>query len=452
MTNVILLTIDCLRTDFLGCLGSNKNLTPNLDKFAEEGVYFSQAIVNGPSTPFSFPSIFTSTYALMDSSFPKISSSRTSITEILKKNGYRTAGFHSNPYLSKAYNYDKFFDYFYDSISDKNGEYKKSNTLRNFVKRNKLVKKVVKGILGVLDSKKKLTIPYKPANEINTKALEWLKDINDEYFLWIHYMDAHHPFLPPEEYRTISYRKMIKLDGILGRNPSELPKKILQEIINLYSGTIKYVDNEIGKLFSKLKEKNLYSNSLIIITADHGEEFKEHGGFSHLAKLYEELIRVPLLMKGPGLSGGKKFDSLISLIDLAPTILEYLKINEQTQFKGRSFFPLLKNIPDGYLRKGVISETIARDGKVKLSLDEGSRLVSYRTEDWKLILDFDKNEKKLFNLKEDPKEIKNVYNENSDRALRLGKKILIHIEMEEKIYNESRESKLIDKITKNIRL
>ncbi|MFW9896747.1 MAG: sulfatase-like hydrolase/transferase, partial [Candidatus Thorarchaeota archaeon] len=124
MTNVIFITIDCLRPDFLGCLGNSRNLTPNIDKIAEEGITLTQVIANGPSTPFSFPSIFTSTYAMMNPGFPKISPSAQSITEILKKRGYITGGFHSNPYLSKIYNYDKFFDYFYDSISNDNDAYK----------------------------------------------------------------------------------------------------------------------------------------------------------------------------------------------------------------------------------------------------------------------------------------------------------------------------------------
>ncbi len=452
MTNVILLTIDCLRADFLGCLGSSENLTPNLDKFAEKGISLSQAIVNGPSTPFSFPSIFTSTYALMDENFPKISSSRISITEILKRKGYITAGFHSNPYLSKVYNYDKFFDYFYDSISDENVDYKKSGSLRNFIKRYKILKNLAKKILSVLNSKYKIKIPYKPAHSINKKATDWLEQVENKFFLWIHYMDTHHPFLPPEEYRTVSFRKLAKLEGILSKNPSNISKKKIQEIISIYSGTVKYVDNEIGKLFSKLKEMNLYDNSLIIITADHGEEFREHGGFSHQAKLYEELIHVPLLIKGPELPEGVKLDNLVSLIDLAPTILEYLKVDEKTQFKGRSFYPLLKNKSNGHLCEGVITESLAKNGKVKLSLEEGSRLISYRTENWKLILDFDKKIKKLFNLREDPKETENLYEENIDLVLNFERILLEHIDMEKEIYNENKELKLINKVMKNIKL
>ncbi|MFX0075247.1 MAG: sulfatase [Candidatus Hermodarchaeota archaeon] len=452
MVNVILLTIDCLRADFTGTLANNEILTPNLNKFAKEGILFTQAIANGPSTPFSFPSIFTSTYALMDSNFPEMSSLRRSIPELLEEKGFKTAGFHSNPYLSKVYKYDKFFEFFYDSISDESENYKRSNKLREFIKRHKIIKNLSKKFLNFFGFKYKLEIPYKTAKAINQKALKWLENREGDFFVWIHYMDTHHPFLPPEKYRTISYQKLLKLEKVLSKNSPNTPKKKILEIIEAYKGTIKYVDNEIGVLFDKLNDLDLYNNSLIIITADHGEEFMEHGDFSHQAKLYEELIHIPLYIKGPKLPKGETIDDLISLIDIPPTILNYLEFEKNPSYKGKSILSLIKKEPDKYVQDGVITETLAKEGKVILSLDEGSRIISYRTKNWKLILNFEKDMKELFNLDLDPKEIKNVYDQNKDIARNYEEILLEHIKMEKANYSKSKELKLIKDSIKKIKI
>lgn len=122
MENVVLITIDCLRADHVGCLGYDRNTTPNIDQIAEEGVLFEQAIAQGGRTATSFPSILTSTYPLMFGHHKKITRPRKTIAEVLKNHEFSTAGFHANPSLSRYFNYDRGFETFKDFVTDSDGE------------------------------------------------------------------------------------------------------------------------------------------------------------------------------------------------------------------------------------------------------------------------------------------------------------------------------------------
>jgi arylsulfatase A-like enzyme len=435
--NIFLITIDCLRYDYLGCYGNVENLTPSIDEIAKNGIIFLQAIVNGPSTPFSFPSIFTSTYSLMDPQFPNLSKFRSTLAEVIRNNGYKTAGINSNPYLSKYYNYDNGFSFFDDIFSESQKKIDKG--VKGFIKRHKKLKSFIKKVYKTLIMKYKIKPPYQRASIINKKALKWLKENTGKKFIWIHYMDTHHPFFPPGKFRDTSKNKMYRAEKILKRNPSNVSNRKLTNIKNQYKNTIKYVDNELGKFFEELKNLGLFENSLFILTADHGEEFREHGGFSHQCKLYDELIHVPLIMKGPKLPINLKKKNLISLIDLAPTILDYLNMDKCEDFIGKSFLPLLVKSDKTYKRQYVISESLTKDNKVSLSLDDSFRVLAYRTEEWKLILNYEKNSSELYNLKEENLEINNIRTQYLEIAKDFEQKLLDHVKFENEIRNQLQE-------------
>lgn len=434
--NVMLITIDCLRADHVSCLGYARETTPNLDNFAKKGVLFTQAIANGSSTSASFPSILTSTYALMDPNYHYNSKFRTTIAEVLKESGYKTAGFTSNPYLSRYYNYDRGFEDFEDFLSPQIDKKKISKRVREIVKENKIlypfVRKLYKPLLNVERYIKPISLPYQNASVINQKAISWLEKNTSRFFIWLHYMDTHHPFVPPKQFCNSNIFKIKRAENILCKNPHIVSQNDLENIINLYDSTIMYVDQALTDLFQEMKKLDVFDNTFIIITADHGEEFKEHGGFSHTAKLYDELIHVPLVLRGPTLPVNIKIDKLVSLLDLAPTILDYLNLPDCNNFKGESLLPRIMEKENVWNEEGVISETLTKNGKVAISMEEGYMLISYRTKEWKYILNEEKNKRELYNLENDPFETKNLYDKKREMARNFEKKIEEHVKMEKR--------------------
>lgn len=453
--NVMLITIDCLRADHMSCLGYVRKTTPNLDNFAKNGVLFTQAIANGSSTPASFPSILTSSYPLMYPDYPYISKFRTTIAEVLKENAYKTAGFHSNPYLSKHYDYNRGFEVFEDFLSSQIDEKRISKGIKNIIRKNEILyafaKKLYKPLLNVERLITPISLPYQKASVINQKAISWLERNTSRFFIWLHYMDTHHPFVPPKQFCNSNIYTINRAEYILRKNPPRVTQTDLQNIINHYDGSIMYVDQALGDLFQELKRLDIFDNTFIIITADHGEEFKEHGGFSHIAKLYDELIHVPLVLRAPTLPANIKIDEPISLLDLAPTILDYLDLPDCRNFKGESLLPLIIEEENAW-NEGVISETLTKDGKVTLSIEEGHRLISYRTKSWKYILNEETNKKELYNLKNNPQETKNLYDQEKEIAKKFEKKIAEHIRMEERMQKKAMEMERIKKIKNKINI
>jgi len=454
--NVILITIDCLRADHVSCLGYNRKTTPNLDKFAKKGILFTQAIANGSSTPMSFPSTLTSTYPLMYPDYPKISKFRTTLAEVLTKNGYKTAAFHSNPYLSRYYGYDKGFDVFEDSfeydLSSKNDgskiKDKIKQKIREIISKDNQVYKLAEKTYNFLTYLyPDINIPYETADAINQKAISWLEKNTSRFFTWLHYMDTHHPFVPPKQFYKSSVYEIKRAEYIIcSKNIPIVSHADLQNIINLYDGTIMYVDQTLESLFQKLKKLDILDNTFIIVTADHGEEFKEHGEFSHKAKLYDELIHVPLILSAPGLPSNIKIDKPVSLLDLAPTILDYLGLSVRNNFRGKSLLPLIRGEETIWREEGIISETLSNGGKVALSIEDGYRIISYRTKNWKYILNKEKNKRELYNLEVDPHETKNLYMQEKKIAEKFEKKIVEHLRMEEKTQKLAKEITKVGKI------
>lgn len=437
--NVFLITIDCLRADYLSCLGEHKDLTPNLDALAKQGIVFSHAISNGPYTKSSFPSILTSTYSRMYPDMLRISDSQISIAEVLKNNGYNTAGFNTNPLLSRFFFYNKGFDYFFDILSNKR---KISSDLIDKIRRlliSFLKKNPLKKLLEFIPLEYYYT---NDARKINQEVLAFLNKKKNNTFIWMHYMDVHIPYYPPKRLRKINYHKTLYLNKIIVRNPPKVSQDMLQNIINLYKGEIRLMDEELGIFIKELKKLNIFNKSLFIITADHGDEFKEHGDLSHFPKLYDELIHVPLIIVGPMLPKNININNIVSTIDIAPTILNYLGLVKNEDFMGKSLMPLLKKSTEDYNREGVISEIIATE----------HLRISYRTEKWKLIIDEINNDKEFYNLETDPNETRNVYSQYKELVSVFEQIITEHIKFEEKMRNKAREMQKIKSIVNRIKI
>ena len=417
--NIILVTVDCLRADHLHCYNYPRSTTPFIDVLAEKGALFTSFFANGPFTAAAFPALLTSTYALDNGRYITLEN-RTFVSEILQENGIKTAAIHSNPYLSSQFRYNRGFDYFEDFL----GIQQPSKSVLKLLQRgNSMVNKVLKRAKFFYETKsivknciKLREIPYVSAESITACALRWVESISpDPFFLWIHYMDLHEPYIIVNTGVQQPYSKHVSTllqSKLLSNN-----QKYIQSIIDVYDDKLRYIDHNVKMLYSFLEKKKMLKNSVLVITSDHGQEFYEHGGFGHKAVYYDEILHIPLVVYGH-----KKMqsDSLGSQVDIPPTILSLYDITPPLDYYGSSVFL----DPE---EKVVISESSHNEkglyvtGHKPGDITYHSECTSYacRTKKWKLIQQY--GQEQLYNMKEDPKEKCNVITEYPDVATELRK-------------------------------
>ena len=423
--NIILITIDCLRFDHLGCYGYKRNITPNIDALALKGVRFLQAISHGGKTTTAVPSIMASVLPpLQNNEVNRIMRRSTTLAELLKETGYHTAGFHSNPALAPPrYNYDKGFDTFEDNFN-------KWGTLQKLTIRQRLGKKIrplAESIFSkfIFDFLVKIYVlsgvvdyyihgpPYLRARELTVDAIQWLRAREGKFFLWIHYMDGHFPYMPPPEYlsqlriRPVSPRKMMDLEYKRRDKPSLVSPSEVERLIDLYDAGIMSIDNAIGRLLDSV-DRHL-ANTVVVITADHGEEFGEHGGFGHHT-VYDALVHVPLIITGPGISSGTVVRPQVSHLDLAATLADLIGIGKVPDFQGKSLLP------------EIMGEENTRDGVLITGMETEKRKIGYRVPGWKYIRTESLGAtdtipaEETYDLKNDPGETKNLHHRGSSEA------------------------------------
>jgi len=416
--NIILITIDSLRYDHLGCYGYPRNTSPNIDSLAARGVKFLQAISNGGNTPASFPSILLSALPPLDSSDSRAILRRsTALAELLKNAGYKTAAFHSNPHVSRFYGYGKGFDIFDDSFrqfSPKGGRL----WIRTRAKSpGSLMAKVVTKVRRVLKPILYRVLPRHTINaeRLTNKAMSWLDARKGKFFLWLHFTDVHHPYMPPVKYlhqfcdELLNRRQMKEACLKMLTSPNELSQSDIEMLINLYDASIKYTDDIIGSFLQEIGRR--LSNTFVIITADHGEEFGEHGRFRHHA-LYDGLLHVPLIMAGPSLQSGMSVEQQVSSIDLSPTIVEIAGAGSPQSFRGQSLLPLMKG--EGKITECTISTLLDNDLE--------KRQFSYRTPGWKYIRTESLNvsglvlREEVYDLTNDPGETENLHGTDTEEV------------------------------------
>jgi arylsulfatase A-like enzyme len=422
MPNVLLITIDSLRFDRLGCYGYGENTSPNIDALAAKGTLFTETISNGGNTPYSFPTMLASALPPLDVDECKVIMQRhTSLAELLHGAGYRTAAFQCNPFLSRFYGYDKGFDVFQENMRPISLE-----NIRHQFRVHMFSKPPRKALFNFLAKLDKYLEsfsfairgrPIVAAQQISKQAVLWLKSHNDSFFLWLHYMDVHNPYLPPQRYvrqfhgQRINRYAMYHLWQRMLARPPQLSAYEVETLKNLYDAEINYVDDAIGWLLDKAGRR--LENTIIIVTADHGEEFGEHGKFSHQT-LYNGVIRVPLIITGPGVEAGGIVREQASLIDLAPTIAELVGLDKVNTFHGESLLPLMMQEEGG--AKGVVSTWS--------DPQPPQRLFAYRTSEWKYISTRSVTTpevtlaEEVYNLKDDPGETVNLASLQTDEVRR----------------------------------
>ncbi len=313
--NIILITVDALRADYLGAYGYGKDTSPRIDAFAREALVFDNAYCTVPKTSASFASIMTGLHPFFHKTSPiqdYLREDNLTLAEFLRKKGYETAAIVENANLSKAFKFNLGFESYTE---------------------------VWKHVQG-----KAAATPY-----ITAATREFLQRPHRKpFFLWVHYIDPHAPYLPPAEF--------VRYDGTRkGRDIARIEKKIVvggkeekekiksglsdeNYFIALYEGCVRYVDDEIGKILETIQGR-FPDQTVVIISSDHGEELGEHNlFFDHGPLVFQSSIRVPLIVKVPGRPAGR-VDRAVSMMDIFPTVVEdILHRKIPTAIQGISLF------------------------------------------------------------------------------------------------------------------
>ena len=406
--NILLLTIDTLRADTLGYAGYHKPISPNMDRLAAEGVRFMQAITPGSWTQAAFPGIITSTYACMyGGCLGRLSPERPSPVKILgDEGGYETAAFSTSPLLSRTYGYDRKFQRFNDLNPGEKNPWIRGIKGGQFMLRQPVTHQFVK-LMGQNWRPPKL---YATAAELNEVAMQWLGSIDEPFMAWMHYMDVHWPYHLEDElteakeianaWQDLSHLHEVNWNGV----PVSPEQKA--RYVRLYEEAIAYTDAQIGKLLDFLDESGLAENTVVILVSDHGEEFLERRHWGHVElNLYDEILKVPMIMRIPGVAGNQAIGQQVSTMDIMPTILELAGCRTPEKVLGKSLIPLWSDNPEAYDVDVVIGERWR----------DTSHMIAVRTEEYKYIWDDAKPDQPLlFDLRKDPAEQINIAAQHPD--------------------------------------
>ena len=307
----ILISLDTLGAKHLGAYGGERPTSPFFDSLAARGALFENAWVQYPSTLVSHMSIFTGLYPQQHGVFPpsfRLSPEIATLPERFSEAGFRTVGHTEGGFVGRGYGFDRGFDEFTDPR-------------------------------------------FRDTTDIERtfeKGLEFLRSLEPgkRFFLFLHTYSVHDPYLPPEPYRSMFW------SGEPPPGPAKLPirqlnaglasvdQRQLDYFEALYDGGVRYADGVLESFFAELAELGLEEQTTIVITSDHGEEFREHGRVGH-TQVYPETLHVPLLVLHPDLEAGRRVGELVQSIDIAPTLLELAGAPPLEDAAGRSLVPLL---------------------------------------------------------------------------------------------------------------
>jgi arylsulfatase A-like enzyme len=312
--NVLVISVDTLRRDHLGCYGYERETSPHIDALARRGVVFDNALSTSSWTLPSHASMLTgrypSSHGLRDDGV-ELAPSVPTLAADFRRHGYHTLAVVSHVYVSSAFGLDQGFDAFDDTLTEGGAT-------------NPLAEGVVDRFLALLAAS-----PVRP------------------FFGFVHFFDPHWPYTAPEPFarRFADPAYTGPIDGSVESllpyffASRAMPDRHREEMVARYDGEIAYLDHQLGRLMDGLRERGDLDRTLVVLVADHGEEFKEHGQLGHGRTLYGEQLRVPFVMAGhPALRPGSRRDDLVSLIDLAPTLLDLVGAELPAGVDGRSLF------------------------------------------------------------------------------------------------------------------
>ncbi len=364
--NVLIYLVDTLRADRLGCYGYPKPISPNIDRFADGSSLFLNAIGQSSWTKASVASIFTGLWPPAHGAIGwkhKLSDELVTLAEMLQAEGYRTAAFVTNPHVVETFGFTQGFDEFTRKLK-------------------------------------------RPSDQVNEMVFDWFdgKEDDDPFLLYVHTMDPHAPYAPPEPFRS---ELAPRADQMPSWQPRwRWPMEALPYLSDLYDAEIAFNDDSFGKLLGFLEERGLYDDTLILFVSDHGEEFKEHGRWRHGANLHAGTLNFPLIVKFPGQQQGNMLEEAVQHIDLLPTILESVGLDIPIGLEGRDLAAIARADPATPM--SVPSEIYSH-----LRLGRGPLNHSLVTGQWKLIRRQGEEgwELSLFDRQQDPTESRDLVSE-----------------------------------------
>jgi arylsulfatase A-like enzyme/Tfp pilus assembly protein PilF len=372
---VVLITVDTLRADHVGCYGYKQIKTPNIDGLAADGARFDRAFAVVPVTLPSHTSILTGTYPMLsgmhDFSGNKLSPLQPTLASVLKQAGYQTGAVIAAAVLDSRFGLNHGFDFYYDHFD-----------------------------FSRLDEAN-LEEMERPGNIVGDVTLDWLaKNSQKKFFLWMHLYDPHFPYRPPEPY---------------SREYASHP----------YDGEIAFADEQVGRLLRFLKDKGIYQNTIIVLCGDHGESLGEHGEKTHGFFIYNATMHVPLIIRLPENKSPRVVTDPVSLVDLMPTVLEALDVDIPSQVQGKSLLAALGSHGEheahdrGDKERVLYGETFLPRLHFNWSELRGSENTKYHF--------IDAPRPELYDLANDPGELHNLFSEKKAVSAEMRAKLLAMI-------------------------
>lgn len=395
--SVVVITVDTLRRDHLGSYGGDVD-TPALDTLAAQSFRFLDGFSPAPTTLPSHTSLFTGNYparhgVVLNGRY-RVPSEALTLAEVLTARGYHTAAFVGSAVLDATYGLDQGFETYDDDFNSKPG--------------------------AVQEQRR--------AAEVSRSAIEWLRTARPPFFLWVHYFDPHGPYDPPPPFDGRYYEG----DPLDPSNTSmvDVGEAFYQRLEGItdveypraqYKAEVSYTDAAIGRLLDVLDETVPASESLVVMTSDHGESLGENDYyFDHGETLHDSSLAVPLLLRAPWMGGPRTVSGPASLVDLYPTLLELLDLPVPSNVQGRSLAPYLaagRSLPE----RTVFFETHLP------VLDGGAPIVGLRKGDWKLVMWPD--QAALFDVASDPAEQVNLARAREPLLERIGLELLDYLDV-----------------------
>ena len=418
--NVVLIVMDAVRADHLSADGYQRPTSPNLATLAKRGVLFHNAMANSSWTHASIPTLLTSVYPSthqVNRTTSALPPSIPTVPQLLKQTGMATAIFSSNTFVTPLFGFGQGVDRFVHYYPGATEQLILGHVARKLLTGRPTVREKAEAALHrfdkLLNPKAATSIEEASADTLNRAFLTWVKQTRPRrFFAYLHYMETHAPYDPPEAYRTrfmsgpVDGALREQVFAVRGVLPFQRGKPLApaqrQQVIALYDAEINQLDEALGRLFQALEALGLADETLIIVTADHGEEFFEHGGWGHGHSLHHELLHVPLIISYPArLPMGRVVETRVSLVDVAPTILELCGVPSPPFQEGQSVVPLMVS-EDAAVEDRVVYSELYHDGGMSVrALMQGP---------YKLIVAEEASQRQvaLYNTREDPTETRDV--------------------------------------------
>jgi arylsulfatase A-like enzyme len=379
---VIIYLIDALRADRLGLYGHDQPTSPVMDALAEDGVVFERAYAMDSRTLGSVPSLLASlstpSHGLLNYG-QRLAPEIVTLSTVFRAAGYDTASFVTNRVGGRLTGLDRGFAQFYNAVTTHGNR----GARRSFP---------------------------------DGKFFNWMDRIDAgrsiPFFAYVHTAEPHEPYIPPPRILSLfesDYQGTVTgfFQDADGFKHATDPRDIAH-VRALYDGEVRFADAALGRMLAGLEERRLRASTLIVVTSDHGEELKDHGHWSHGHSVYDELLRVPLIVTGPGVPAGRRIRELVQLIDVAPTILDVAGIPRPEVFEGESLLGLITGEREERLEgKAIFTRTTLRPRKAVVIEDR-----------WKCIFK-EGGAIELYDLEDDPGETRNLAEVEHERAAAL---------------------------------